>query len=119
MKGLKRLAKVLGCILILAPAGANGWMTLKAQVPGQGADITNAPLEAAPLEFPTTPLIHENIVPFWSYPTEVEFVEYRDPPRYKVWVAEALERYRIRLVAPFDMAYTLAKAPDLPITIKR
>jgi hypothetical protein len=118
MEGLKHLALVLGCFLIRAPVGANGWMTLKTPLPAPRSDLAIVPLEPAPLEFPTTPLIHENAMPFWSYPTEIEFVEYRDPPRRRLWVAQALERYRIRLLSPIEMPYTLARAPVLPTTIK-
>jgi hypothetical protein len=118
MEGPKHLMRVLGCCLMLAPAGAYGWMTSKIQLPVPPSDLTIGPLEPAPLENPTKPLIAPKAMSFWSYPTQVAFVEYRDPPRRKLWISQAVERYRIRLVKPIDLPYTLAKAPRLPSTIK-
>ncbi len=88
-------------------------MILKLQEPASRWEIASLPLAPAPLESSAKPLWpDEDTAPFWSYPTQAEFIADPVPRHYSAWVAEALEKYRIHLESPFDLPYTLfAKAP--------
>ena len=112
MEGRKRIGIVLGWLFLLVPAQASGWMIIKIQTPAERWDLRTLPLAPAPFENPGKPLWLKENAPFWTYPTVAEFVAYPVPPQSDLWVAQALEKYRIRMMSPFDLPYTtLAKAP--------
>jgi hypothetical protein len=111
VRGQKHMGVFLGCLFMVAPAWASGWVVFNVPEPGARLDIVSMPLVPAPFEKePTRPLFfHETVSPLWAYPTEAAFVAYPTTTARSLWVAVALERYQIRLLSPYDYPYIATK----------
>jgi hypothetical protein len=108
LKVFKHRGIVAGWLVLFSSGWAHGWMAIKFHEPPERWDVAIAQLAPAPLENPGKPLwVNQKALTFWSYPTEVEFIAYPEQPSHNTWVAQALEKYRIRLLSPLDLPYTL------------
>jgi len=111
--GQKRIGALLGCLFLAVPVWANDWGAFKFPIPTARLELASLPLVPAPLEKSGNPMSFQiDVTSAWAYPTEAEFVAYAVPSSHSLWVAAALEKYRVRLFSPTDFPYILvAKAP--------